>query len=652
MVQYKSFQYKSFQSSACVRIAQRRTATFLATVIMVLTTIGCIGSAAAQTVGPNLNLTKVAGNQYETSVAVNPINNNEIFIVSRNEVGGLYTARSSDGGLNWTTRLMGTTTSPQPGDVPRAYGNASVAWDSFGNLFLTYLLQPSTISGTYVALALSTDGGANFYSPTGVGSSILLPGINTAIIGDQPTVAVGPGSGGFPGSVWVTYWSQGGIWVSGAGVSAIGNVATFASQLLPSQPPGVNFGDIAVGPNGEVMVTYGPNSGSSGTIYVNVDSDGLGPNSFSAYSPVVSVNLGGFSSIPAQPNWGIDPEAGLAWDRSSGPHHGRVYLGYTDAPSVGSPDTNIFVKYSDDLGVHWSTPVRVNDDTGVNSQFLPHISLDQSTGMIALTWYDARNSAANNTAQYFGAFSSDGGITLGANFLISAGTSNQANSVAALKKTDYGDYTGNAFLGGRLIPAWADNSNSTGDNPDGATDFEVYTASVQAPVPPAVCGATNATITFVNKWWLDVIIKAGDPVTHVVYTSTPAGTTFQGVAGFAVGELVDYVGTLDSVLMCHAISMTVKPAPAPITISPTTLPNAVVGVLYSASITVSGGVAPTVIVSVAGLPTGLVWNGTQVTGTPTMVGTSTLSVIAKDARGVSQTSSLTLNVVKGRGKGK
>jgi hypothetical protein len=602
-------------------------------------------SAAAQTEGPNINLSRTAGNQYETSVAINPKDNNQIFIVGRNEVGGLSAAQSNDGGVIWTRRMMAQTNNPSPGDVPRAYGNASIAWDDFGNLFLAYLSQGGQGTATYVTLAVSKDGGTSF------GPTIFLPNSVSPIFGDQPTVTVGPGSGGFSGSVWVTYWTQGGIWVSGAGVSGLGVIGAFSSQPLPSQPSAVNFGDIAVGPNGEVMVTYGPNNGSSGTIYVNVDPDGLGPNPFSAYLPVVAVNVGGFSSIPAQPHWGIDPEAGLAYDRSNGPHRGRVYLVYTDAPSIGSADTNIFVKYSDNQGTTWSAPVRVNDDTGVNSQFLPHISLDQSTSMLAVTWYDARNSPANDTTQYFGAFSTDGSATFTPNFQISAGTSNQANSVAALPvKTDYGDYTGNAFVNGRLVPAWADNSNSTADNPDGAHEFDVYTAIVQAPivVPPQTCSATNATITFVNKWWLDVVVKAGDPVTHVVYTPTPAGTTFVGVTGFAVGELVDYVGTLDSVPMCHATSMTVKPAPAPIVINPATMPKATLNVPYSAAIMATGGVAPTTIVSVTGLPAGLVWNGTQVTGIPTVVGTSVLTVTACDARGLVHTSYPTLQVVAGK----
>ena len=147
------------------------------------------------------------------------------------------------------------------------------------------------------------------------------------------------------------------------------------------------------------------------------------------------------------------------------------------------------------MGTTWSTPIRVNDDTGTNSQFLPRISLDQADGMIAVTRYDARNSPHNDTAQYFGAFSSDGGATFGANFQISSGTSNQANSIAVLKKADYGDYSGNAFVGGRLVPAWADNSNSTGDNPDAATDFDVYTAIVRSPVMPVTYGPIVATGT-------------------------------------------------------------------------------------------------------------------------------------------------------------
>src|SRR5690242_7650765 len=116
-----------------------------------------------------INLTKAAGNQFETAVAINPNDANQVIVVSRNEAGGLYTARSSDGGATWTSRLIGRSTAPAAGDIARAYGNPSVAWDTLGNLFLAYLSQPSAAAGTYVTLSLSRDGGATFFSPVGTG---------------------------------------------------------------------------------------------------------------------------------------------------------------------------------------------------------------------------------------------------------------------------------------------------------------------------------------------------------------------------------------------------------------------------------------------------------------------------------------------------
>jgi hypothetical protein len=225
-------------------------------------------SAADQTIGPNINLTAATGNQYEAAVAIDPNNRDHIFVVGRNEIGGLATARTADGGITWIRTIVGTANPAQPGNIPRAYGNASVAWDVFGNIFLVYLSQNSSSSQfLYVTVALSVDGGATFYAPTGVGPAIILPSnVSPYSTGDQPTIAVGPGSGGYAGSVWVTYFSAGGIWVSGAGVSALGTVTPFTSHQLPA--PTGNFGDIAVGPNGEVAVTYGPVSTASGTISV------------------------------------------------------------------------------------------------------------------------------------------------------------------------------------------------------------------------------------------------------------------------------------------------------------------------------------------------------------------------------------------------
>src|SRR5262249_50193616 len=192
----------------------------------------------------------------------------------------------------------------------------------------------------------------------------------------------------------------------------------------------------------------------------------------------------------------IDAEGNIAYDRSGGAHNGRVYLVYVDRPSTSSFDTDIFTRFSDDDGTSWSTPVRVNDDAMGNgkSQFGPAIAVDQTTGNVAVTWYDTRNSdAANNTTQVFGTASFDGGVTWCPNIQISTGTSDGSMADPGF---DYGDYDTMDFNSGSFYRSWADNSNSTGDNPDGGLNpitLDIYTAKVTILTAPIVTPAVDQT---------------------------------------------------------------------------------------------------------------------------------------------------------------
>ena len=74
-------------------------------------------------------------------------------------------------------------------------------------------------------------------------------------------------------------------------------------------------------------------------------------------------------------------------------------------------------------------------------------------------------------------WATDGGQSFTPNIQISAGTS---NAHASGNGIDFGDYSGLAFYGGVAHPAWSDNSNSTGNNPDGALHkLDIYTAAVR-----------------------------------------------------------------------------------------------------------------------------------------------------------------------------
>ena len=541
-----------------VRSILAAVATFVATWALSTGT----ASAIPPVVGANVNVSRAAGNQLEAAVAIDPTNTQRVFVESNDEtraLSGVFTARSANGGTTWTTGALGTGTGAGGDGFTPACCDPTVSWDAFGNLFVGYLGFPAG-GGRTIEVFVSTDGGATFTSlgPVATGPSL-----------DQPTVTTGAGA------VWVT-WRQSaavGVQAAGATVTGLGTVGAFSAPQTAPGSAGGNFGDIAIGPGGEVLVTYQIPSGGQGpaTIFTNLDADGVGAGGFAAAVTATTTNVGGFDFIPAQPERSVDAEAGLAYDRSGGAQDGRVYLVYTDEAPDESNDMDIFLRFSDNDGTTWSAPAQVNDDATTRSQFLPRIAVDQSSGDIAFSWHDTRlddgsgpnandiDGTANNDAQLWATFSVDGGATFLANVRVSAGTSDEDGAqppAACCADLDYGDYTGLAFEGGVAHPAWADNSNSTGDNPAGAlATMDIYTARIlpfaadlsitksDSPDPVAAGAQLDYTITVANG--------GPDAATNVVVTDVlPADVTFVSSTASCVeappGTLTCTLGTIPS----------------------------------------------------------------------------------------------------------
>src|SRR5438128_1341324 len=402
-----------------------------------------------------VNVSATAGNQAESFVVVNPTNTNNLVAISNTNANSIFRAYSFDGGTTWTRGTIAT-------NVACCDGQA--AWDTFGNLFVVYINS----SVNQINVILSTDGGVTFSAPVTAGTGSI----------DQPSIAVGNGS------VWVD-WNQSGSMVArGAPVTGLGVWGPFnAQQAIPSATG--SFGGIAVGPGpggGKVIVTYQSPTGGQGpaTIYANVDADGLGAGGFGARVTVSTTNVGGFDFIPAHSGRSIDAEAGVTRGATGGPFNNRIYLVYTDETVNENNDTDIMMRTSTDDGATWSARVRVNDDATTNSQFLPYVALDPTTGTVAVGFHDCRNddgvNGTNNIphddAEYFGTFSTDGGVTWAPNQRLSGGFSNATDSGNGI---DYGDYVGLSALVGKLYTVCADNANCDGTNPDGTLhQFDLY----------------------------------------------------------------------------------------------------------------------------------------------------------------------------------
>jgi len=459
---------------------------------MALLALGSAGGASASprhpaklTVGPNVNISRAFGNQSELTIAVNPTNpKNIVAEATRQHGAGIFEGVSFDGGTTWQTRILAD------GDnLGFACCDESLSFDDFGNLFMTYLF---TNTGQ-VPVALSTDGGLTFtliarIKPTQGAPFVGKPNVPAKVSADQPTITSGESS------VWLTWTSTGTIvQADGAAVTGLGKVGRFGA---PEDAAGANlgdYGDVSIGPSGQVLIAYqNPTGGQGGAdIYTDLDPDGLGPQGFQPARLMATTHVGGFDYIPAQPDRSVDAEVGLAYDRSSGPYHGRVYAIWTSETPNESNDMDVQMQFSDDDGQTWSQPVRVNTDTGTNSQFMPKIALDQTSGAVAVSWYDCRNDLGqggsgdtdgipNDDAQLWAQMFFPGGSRFGPNLQVSKGTSNAADQQTFF---DYGDYEGLAFDHGNAYPIWADNSNSTHDNPNGTLfRLDMYTAKISIPL--------------------------------------------------------------------------------------------------------------------------------------------------------------------------
>jgi Bacterial Ig-like domain len=500
--------------------------------------------SASLVAGAVVDVNKQVGNQSEVAIAINPTNPLNIVIAANQNAPvatqlnaqPIVVSSSFDGGLTWTaTDLTGGY-----GVLVSGIGHPSLAFDQFGNLFLS--VHDSTRS--LDAISLSTDGGRTFIALTTFEAA---PHARNVI--GEPKLAIGPGTTS-PGSVWIFFLGNNpgnenpALKAVGAPVYGLGQVGPFAPQEDVPAPAGgnsggISIGDVSIGPEGQVLVTYqaaplideGPSN-----IYTNLDPDGLGGAGFGAAIPVPALAspllpakttttfVGGLDPIPAVVS-GINAAPGVAYDRGGGVFSGRVYMVYVDASALRSPNTDIYVRYSDDDGQTWSDPLRVNDDQTQNSQFLPRIAVDQVTGHVAVSWYDARNDPgfgpgdrdghANDDVEFYAAVSIDGGVTFSPNVQVQG-----SPSEAAIAGQNFGGYTGLAFFNDAFYPVWADNSTTLNGNPDPNT-FDIATARVSVAYDIPIDGRPNP---------IDIRgVLNGDPVTNINRVNF-IGTTLPGAS--------------------------------------------------------------------------------------------------------------------------
>lgn len=349
-------------------------------------------------------------NPAEVSIAVNPLQPQNIVVSALTDLGNSVTFVSADGGQTWATQFSDNPDRRRQGDDAVAFSADGVVHHSY--IAFLGLLNPGAprhASGIFVAT--SRDGGRNWEAPVAV---VDHPD-SVEPFEDKPYL-VSDTSNASPhqGNLYVS-WTRfdaykstdancrshifmarlvdgGRVFGTPIQVSDVGGDCLDSDGTLQGAVP-------AVGPHGELYVAWA----SPGGLMFDRSLDG---GSGFGTDRMIAANPGGWDlPIP-----GLTRHNGMpvtAVDLSPGPFQGSLYVNWIDERNG---DTDVFLIHSRDGGDTWSLPLRVNDDLVQNglSQFFTWMAVDPVDGSVNIAFYDRRETSGNE-ARLTLARSTDGG---------------------------------------------------------------------------------------------------------------------------------------------------------------------------------------------------------------------------------------------------
>jgi hypothetical protein len=134
--------------------------------------------------------------------------------------------------------------------------------------------------------------------------------------------------------------------------------------------------------------------------------------------------------------------------------------------------TRIWFSRSTNGGTSWSAPVMINNQASLNDQYNQWMGVDETTGRLAVIYYDTVNSSTRKKTDIWYQTSGDDGVTWTAAAKVTTAQTDETIA-GADSGNQYGDYNSLSIYAGKIFPSWTDRRN-------GAKE-EIWTAPVTVP---------------------------------------------------------------------------------------------------------------------------------------------------------------------------
>jgi hypothetical protein len=522
---------------------------------------------------PNGGVDVSIGGFPESTVAVNPLDPNNIAVASNDFRNGQSLRVSTDGGATFSTP-----TSPSVSGYA-TIADPSIAFDSQGRLFWTHLeLKNRRPGGGYADV---------FISQVNPATGVILPGypVNvTAAAGfsarekhynHKQWIAIDRFEGSpFQDRIYVVWTDEltrfGSATRDGSVVTAFSSdqgMTWSAGSILFTSMEGFPLTHIAVAADSGVYVAYNDDTwlgadATNGRVVVHRSTDGgvSYPQMSIAYAPGaadVTLNIQA-ESRRLYRNVSFTGGSLQPWVLPDPVNTNNVYVVAADDPTnlnhgAGFDDMAVFIVRSLDHGLTWSAPAQIDSDPGTSHQINPTASIDDVMGCIAVTWYDSRagltNTGGNFLLDVFLRSSSDGGLTFGPEVVINdvpfdpdfgayEGFIGDYNGVAVDNRIAHATWTGNSHAQSQQIlfdrATICDGLAFIDIKPGG--DSNAINPSVEGVLPVALLGWDGFDVTDVDATTL-AFGPSGASFTH------RHGPHFEDVDGDGFLDLVSHFRT-------------------------------------------------------------------------------------------------------------
>lgn len=421
------------------------------------------------TVGTNVRISGLQTSpRSESDIRINFLNPNQVIAASNAIVSGGHQAQfySSNGGLTW-----GQTTLPFTGS-DAFHSDPTVDWRSDGSAWSTTIGINAAGSQLRMRSYKSTTAGASWtfdstFSGTQTSADKQLMWIDHSSTSPFKDSIYACWHNGNP--AYVNHRTATGAWGTPLTVSGAETTGTAIGCDIKSNSAGDVFVFWPTTTNRRIIVRKSTNNAVSFSAAVIVRT------MFDAY------DIG----IPAMAN-----RRALIYTSGGAYRNGatnNVYVAWTDltgaagcTSAANEPGTNaastcktrIWFSRSTDGGTTWSAAAMINNQAGLNDQFNQALAVDESTGRIAIIYYDTVGDATRKKTNVYYQTSSNGGSTWSAATQVTSVQTNETVAGADLGN-QYGDYNSLSGWASKFLPSWTDRRS--------AAKEEIWTAPITEP---------------------------------------------------------------------------------------------------------------------------------------------------------------------------